>query len=72
MVMKAVRVLILLFLPFILNMVINQILWFQVPQDLWSENLREAQIEFTSLLQTYCSPLMSLYRLYSGYTQLEL
>ena len=54
------KVLILLFLPFFLNLAIYQLLWLQVPHSLWSENPEEARIEFTVLLQTYSSPLMSL------------
>ena len=65
--MSSARSLILLFLPFFLNIVIDRVIWFQVPYSLWSENPREAQIIFTSLLQTYGSPLMSLIQVSFGF-----
>jgi len=64
--MKTMKVLALLFMPFVLSITINVAIWLQMPSNLWSENPREAQITFTSLFQTYGSPLWSLIQVMFG------
>ncbi|MEM0078634.1 MAG: hypothetical protein QXK95_03040 [Nitrososphaerota archaeon] len=54
------RILVLLFMPFVLNLAVSIALWLLVPSNLWLDNPRKAYITFMSLLQTYDSPFISL------------